>query len=142
MAVLLVLGLVFAVVGALFAGIGVATARSSRRFAESAARASGTVVDVRSRSVGRTGGGLIWVPVVRFQTADGRSVDAESASGTNVKRWEPGQAIEVTYDPANPSEIRLPGSGRDLLPGVFLGIGTLFAVLGVPAVASAIAIGV
>ena len=142
MAVLLLVGVVFVVIGAVFAGIGIATARSGRHFEEAAAWASGTVLEMRSRSVGRTGGGLIWVPVVRFQTADGRTVDAEATSGTNVKRWEPGQRIEVTYDPANPSDIRVPGSGGGMLQGVFLGIGILFAVLGLLLVAAGVALAV
>ena len=143
MAVLLIAGLVFAAVGALLAGIGIATARAERHFGESAARATGTVTDVRSRSVGRgTSGGIVWIPVVRFRTADGRTIDAEAGGGTNVKRWEPGQQVEVAYDPANPSDIRVPGSGGGLIQGLFMGIGILFAVLGVLLVAAAIAIGI
>jgi uncharacterized protein DUF3592 len=143
MAVLLIAGLGFAAVGAVFAGIGIASARSSRHFEESAARAPATVTDVRSRSVGRgTSGGIVWIPVVRFRTADGRTIDAEAGGGTNVKRWEPGQQVEVAYDPANPSDIRVPGSGGGLIQGLFMGIGILFAVLGVLLVAAAIAIGI
>jgi len=143
MAVLLLVGLGFAVVGAAFAALGIGAARSSRRFEESAARAAATVTDVRSRSVGRgTSGGIVWIPVVRFRTADGRTIDAEAGGGTNVKRWEPGQQIEVAYDPANPSDIRVPGSGGGMIQGVFLGIGILFAVLGVLLVVAAIAIGI
>ena len=143
MTVLLIVGLLFAAAGVLFAGIGIMSARSTRHFEESAARATGTVTDVRSRSVGRgTSGGIVWLPVVRFQTADGRSVDAEAGGGTNVKRWEPGQQIEVSYDPANPSDVRVPGSGGGLIRGVFLGIGILFAVLGLLLIAAAIAIGI
>ena len=61
MGTLILVGLVFAVVGALFAGIGISAARSSRRFQEAAARAAATVTDMRSRSVARhgAGGGLI-----------------------------------------------------------------------------------
>ena len=143
MAVLLIVGLLFAAAGALFAGIGIMSARSTRHFEESAARAAATVTDVRSRSVGRgTSGGIVWIPVVRFRTADGQEVDAEAGGGTNVKRWEPGQQIEVSYDPAKPSDVRVPGSGGGMIQGVFLGIGILFAVLGVLLVAAAIAVGI
>jgi hypothetical protein len=142
MAVLLLVGLLFVVIGAVFAGIGIATARSTRHFEEAAQRATGTVLDMRSRSVGRTGGALIWVPVVRFRTAEGRTVDVEASGGTNVKRWEPGQPIEVAYDPANPSDMRVPGSGGGMLQGVFLGIGILSAVLGLLLVAAAAALAV
>jgi hypothetical protein len=141
-AVLLIVGLIFAAAGALFAGIGIAAARSSRHFEQAAARATGTVTEMRSRAVGRTRGGMVWVPVVRFQTDDGRTVDAEAGGGTNVKRWEPGQPIEVSYDPANPADVRVPGSGGAMIQGVFLGIGILFGVLGLLMVAAAVAVGI
>ena len=91
--------------------------------------------------LGRSGGGLIWVPVVRFQTADGRTVEAETGGGTNVKRWEPGQTLDVTYDPADPTDVRVPGSGGGLIQGVFLAIGILFGVLGLLMVAGGVAAG-
>jgi hypothetical protein len=97
---------------------------------------------MRSRAVGRTGGGMVWIPVVRFQTVDGRTVDAEAGGGTNVKRWEPGRPIEVSYDPANPTDVRVPGSGGGMIQGVFLGIGILFGVLGLLLVGAALAVGI
>jgi len=53
-----------------------------------------------------------------------------------------GRQVELSYDPANPSDVRVPGSGGGLIQGVFLGIGILFAVLGVLLVAAAIAVGI
>ena len=141
MAVLLIVGLIFAAAGALFAGIGIAAARSSRHFEQAAARATGTVTEMRSRAVGRTGGGMVWIPVVRFQTDDGRTIDAEAGGGTNVKQWEPGQSLDVSYDPANPADVRVPGSGGGLIQAVFIGIGVLFALLGLLLVALSVAIG-
>jgi len=140
---MVLIALVFVVIGVVFAGIGIAVARSSRRFEATAARARATVTDVRSRAVGRGGGGggLIWIPVVRFETTDGRTVDAEAGGGTNVKQWEPGQSLDVSYDPANPADVRVPGSGGGLIQGVFIGIGVLFALLGLLLVALSVAIG-
>jgi len=86
-------------------------------------------------------GGLIWIPVVRFETPEGRTVDAEAGGGTNVKQWEPGQSLDVSYDPANPADVRVPGSGGGLIQGVFIGIGVLFALLGLLLVALSVAIG-
>jgi len=40
------------------------------------------------------------------------------------------------------TDIRVPGSGGGLIQGLFMGIGILFAVLGVLLVAAAIAIGI
>ena len=137
---MIAVALIFVVAGVLFAGIGIGVARSSRRFEASAARTRATVTDVRQRAVGRGDGGLVWIPVVRFQTPDGGTVDAEVGGGTNVKRHEPGQAVEVSYDPANPTDVRVPGSGGGLIQAVFLGIGILFAVLGLLLVALSVAI--
>ena len=140
---MVLIALVFVVIGVVFAGIGIGVARSSRRFETTAARARATVTDVRSRAVGRGGGGggLVWIPVVRFQTPDGRTVDAEAGGGTNVKQWEPGQSLDVSYDPANPADVRVPGSGGGLIQAVFIGIGVLFALLGLLLVALSVAIG-
>jgi uncharacterized protein DUF3592 len=137
---MVLIALVFLVVGVVFAGIGIGVARSSHRFEAAAARARATVTDVRSRAVGR-GGALIWIPVVRFETPDGRTVDAEAGGGTNVKQWEPGQSLDVSYDPANPADVRVPGSGGGLIQAVFIGIGVLFALLGLLLVALSVAIG-
>ena len=139
---MLLIALVLVAFGALFAGLGLSFARAGRRFDATAAHASATVTEMRQEAVGRSGGGLIWVPVVRFQAPDGRTVDAEAGGGTNVKRWEPGQTIDIRYDPANPSDVRVPGSGSGLITGVFVGIGALFAVAGVLVLALAIAVGI
>ena len=121
---MIVVALIFVVIGVLFAGIGIGVARSSRRFEEQAARARATVTDVRQRAVGRGDGGLVWIPVVRFQTADGHTVDAEAGGGTNLERFEAGQALEVSYDPTNPGDVRVPGSGGGLIQAVFAGSGS------------------
>ena len=138
---MVVIALVLLALGALLAGLGVAFARSERRFDATAVLATATVVEMRQRAAGRTGGGLIWVPLLRFQTADGRTVDAEAGGGTNVKRWEPGQALEVRYHPADPTDVRVPGSGGGLITGAFIGIGAFFAVAGLLVSALAIAVG-
>ena len=78
--------------------------------------------------------------MVRFQTADGRTVDAEAGGGTNLERYEAGQALEISYDPTNPDDVRVPGSGSGLIQAVFAGIGILCAVLGMLLVALSIAI--
>jgi hypothetical protein len=68
--------------------------------------ATGTVVGLRRR-----GGdpGPSWFPVVRFQLPDGRTVEAESTWGSRPARVREGDSIELLYDPADPTTIRLPG---------------------------------
>jgi hypothetical protein len=119
----------FAVAGLLFAAVGVSTLRAGRRFERTAQRASGTVTDVRSRAVGtRRHTGLAWIPVVRFQTADGRTIDGEASGGTNLRRHEPGQTVEVVYDPGDPARFRVGGTpGGAVFSTVFIAAGVLFA---------------
>jgi hypothetical protein len=131
---------VFVGIGVLFAGLGVAMQRGESRFGARAARAAATVTDVRSRSGGSTSGGVIWVPVVRFTTADGRTVEAETSSGTNRKRHRPGQAIEVLYDPAKPTDVRVPGSGASIVHVAFIALGSAFAAIGLAIAAITVAV--
>ena len=135
------IGLAVAAFGALFAAIGIGVRRGQSRFKARAARATGTVTGLRARSVGRdTGGGMVWVPVVRFATADGRTVEAEAGGGSNVKRHREGQPIEVLYDPANPADVRIPDWGSSLIHTMFIGIGGVFVLIGLAILAVAVAV--
>jgi hypothetical protein len=139
---LLVVGLIFAAAGVFFTVIGIRTSRSNRRFQATAARATATVTEVRTRSVGSAGDStLVFIPVVRFQTADGRTVDAEAGGGTNRKRWSEGDAIGVLYDPSNPGFVKLDASGSGFITGMLLAFGGLFTLLGLALVGLAVAVG-
>ena len=47
----------------------------------------------------------------------------------------------MLYDPANPADARLPGgAGRGLIQGVFIALGTIFAVVGLLLVAVWVAV--
>ena len=139
---LIVVGLIFAVAGVLFGIVGIRTARANRRFAAVAVRVPATVTEVRSRSVSHGGDSqLVFIPVVRFQTADGRTVDAEASGGTNRRRWQPGQPVEVLHDPENPASVRLDGSGTGFIQVMFMLFGVMFTLLGAVLIALAVAIG-
>jgi Protein of unknown function (DUF3592) len=100
------------------AGIGVFSALrgiwsmlAARRFESRGARVSATVTDMRERYVhgsGNSGSTRVWVPVVRFATGDGRTVEAETSGYKHFRRQEAGDSIEVVYDPADPTDVRLP----------------------------------
>jgi hypothetical protein len=136
----LVIALVFVAFGTLFAAIGVGMRRGHNRFKARAATATGTVTDLRSRSAGDSGSGVVWVPVVKFTTADGRTVEAETSGGTNVKRHKPGQPIEVLYDPQQPADVRIPDWGSGLIHGVFIAMGSAFVLIGLAILAVAVAV--
>ncbi len=122
--------LLFSAVGVLFAGLGFHSYRSTRAFLARAHRVPGVVVDL-SWSRSRNGG--TYHPVLRFQTLDGRTVQATSDVGSRPAPARPGQAVTVLYDPENPQEARLDTmTGRGTLLGViFMVIGALVAIGGV-----------
>jgi hypothetical protein len=91
------------------------------------ARAVGIVTDHTSRrSRGLDHPSLLFYPSVRFQTADGRTVEFQNKIGTNVP---PGVGDEVTviYDPARPEEAKVAlGSMFKFNPKALLVVGGIF----------------
>ena len=69
------------------------------RFLATAQAATGTVVEVRGRGIGRN---AVSVPVLEFQPAGDQVRRAESWMGSSFQRFEVGQAVPVRYDPADP----------------------------------------
>jgi hypothetical protein len=101
---------VLTTVGAVFAVQGYRGIRKIRRFVAASTSATGAVTD----SVGRwyrdpgddPGVSKLSHPVVRFVTEDGRTVDFESQTGSNLAP-KVGQQVTVLYDPLNPKEARI-----------------------------------
>lgn len=129
----------FGAVGLLFALIGALIERSSRRFARIAERATGTIVKLsfsRRASFGTvtsTGGSLY--PTVRFTTADGREVTAQSHVGSNPPPGKVGDTVGVLYDPRNPERVRV-----DTRTGRGCCLGVAFLLIGAALIAAAIVI--
>lgn len=89
-------------------------------------RAKGVVTGHNSRRYSQS---VLVHPVVRFETPDGRTVEFESESGSNVPPGV-GEEVEVIYDPLRPEEAKLPlGSTLRFRPRVLVVAGVL--VLGV-----------
>ena len=123
----------FVAAGLLFAVIGIHTYRSSRRFERNAQRASATITKLTQKSIGRRPGvsGLIWVPTVRFQAADGRTIEVEAAAGTNPSSHQEGQQVDVLYDPRTPEHVRLATGGAGAIFSYgFILFGAVLAFLG------------
>src|SRR5215212_3930166 len=122
-------------VGAVFAFHGLRVLRKTRRFVAASASATGTVTDSVGRWYRDPGDdpGVLKLshPVVRFVTVEGRTVEFESAVGSNLAP-KVGQQVTVLYDPLDPKEIRI----KSFM--MLWGIPSVFAVLGafllVPAV--------
>lgn len=79
----------------------------TKRFVAGAERATGTVVDLSSRT--NSEGDVLFYPVVRFTTAQGRTVQFVSSSGSSPASKSVGDRVEVLYDPDDPPGAKLSG---------------------------------
>ena len=77
------------------------------QFLAGAERTDGTVVDL-SRSKDSEGS-VTFSPVVSFTTAEGRTVEFVSSSGSSSPSHSEGDRVEVLYDPDDPNDARLSG---------------------------------
>jgi hypothetical protein len=96
-----------AVFGLVFAALGAALMMSQARFQRRAEISRGVITGLRparvrggaaAEPVSRRG----WYPTVRFTTAAGADIEAESRLATNPPPGRAGQPVTVRYDPANP----------------------------------------
>ena len=77
------------------------------------------------------GSGVIYYPVVRFKTQDGKAVDFRAASGSQHPAYSIGDRVPVMYDPSNPKDSRIDTVwGVWGAPLILLGIGAVFLMLG------------
>ena len=114
----------FWAVAAVLVGVGLRRRQESRRFAASAARAGGVVVDLVSGPPGPQGGVPLAYPVVRYHTTDGREVVFRSGFGSQPPLWRPGQSVTVLYDPADPEAARVETKAATVVaPGCFVAVG-------------------
>jgi Protein of unknown function (DUF3592) len=100
------------------------------RFVAEAERADGTVVALDR--VEDEDDADLYYPVVKFTTADGRTIEFRSSSGSSPPSHSEGDSVEVLYDPDDPQDARLSGF-MDLwfAPLVCAALGTVFTAIGV-----------
>ncbi|SDJ31925.1 Protein of unknown function [Nonomuraea maritima] len=117
-------------IGLLFALVGGKLTIGALNFRKRARRTHGQVVGLRPR---RSGQGVTYHPIVRFVTASGIPVEAETPSSGNPPPARPGQQVAVLYDPDAPTRIRLDTATGDgfLFSLIFLGIGIVLLVFAV-----------
>jgi hypothetical protein len=127
-------GLLLGAYGVTFAGFLLVQAFRTRRLLASGAMARGTVVGVEedtSRDHDGTGS-TTYNPVVRFTTADGRTVTFTSAIGYGSEP-DVGGAVDVRYLPDDPEQAEIDRATMWMLPaafGVLAGAGLLVAAVG------------
>ncbi|GAA2165665.1 DUF3592 domain-containing protein [Actinomadura napierensis] len=128
---------VFTLVGGVFVVSGLRTALEHRRFLRTALRVPGTVTALRTEhsSSGSSSNGpqVVYRPVLRFTTMDGRIVETASPFAANPAPARVGASLEILYDPADPTKARQVGMGGS---GTFHGLlftagGLLFGTIGV-----------
>lgn len=127
------IGVFLALIGVIFLLIGVHGFRNTLSFHRRAEEAEGLVTAVRTRSSG-TGHDIsvVFYPVVEFTTRDGHQVQTETRTGRSPAPAREGDQVTIEYDPEDPASADLAGSWSGLLLyGIFIGMGTLFTVIGI-----------
>jgi Protein of unknown function (DUF3592) len=108
--------------------------QNTSNFIEEAVEIQGTVTDL---SYSRSDDSISYYPVVEFQTANGRSVEFQSSSGSNPAPYDIGESVSVLYRVGEPISARLNGFfslwGLPLIlaimGGVFFLIGALMILV-------------
>jgi Protein of unknown function (DUF3592) len=119
-------GLILAAYGVTLAGFLLIPALRTRRLLQSGAMALGTVVDMEQDTDEDS---TTYNPVVRFTTADGRTVQFTSAVGYSSKP-DIGGAVDVRYLPNDPEQAEIDRAAMWMLPaafGLLGGLGLLVA---------------
>jgi hypothetical protein len=80
--------------------------------------------------------GYLFSPIVRFETADGRTHEFQSGLRTNPPAYRTGEVVSVVYDPAVPGAATIRGVlSLWLMPIILAFIGTIFIAIGAAMIA-------
>jgi Protein of unknown function (DUF3592) len=103
---------------------------TTRAWLARAVEVQGTVIEmVRVRDSDNTG--YLFTPLVRFQTAQGRTIEFQSSLRTNPPAYRAGQTVPVLYDPEEPQSAAIRGVlSLWLLPIILSFIGLIFSGVG------------
>jgi hypothetical protein len=122
---------IFLGIGLVVLAIAVYLTWSTHAWLGRSVQASGVVVEV-VRIQNRQTGELMFAPLVRFQTADGRSIEFQSSLRTNPPSYSPGESVTVLYDPARPVSAEIANLFSIwFAPMVLWFLGTVFTAVGI-----------
>lgn len=122
-------GGIFAAVGLVFAAGAALVFVKDRSFAESGVRAPGTVIEMIGSS--DSDGGYTYKPVVEFRDSDGQRHVFASSVSSSPPQYSTGEAVTVIYAPGAPERAIIDSFvDRFLMPLIFGGLGTVFAIIG------------
>jgi len=124
-------GLILAVVGVTLLGVVLPLQLRTRTLLKHGVKVQGTVVDVEEETSRRS---TTYHPVVRFTTADGRTVSFTSGMGFSVRQPRIGSAVPVRYRQDDPEQAEIERAYIWMLPAapsLLVGVGLLVAAVNV-----------
>jgi len=126
------IGLFFAAFGTLFETVGLFMIIKTQKFIAGSQKVAAEVISVsEDHEVDDEGhASTTYRPTVRFQTLDGVEHTAETFFSASNYDYDVGARITVLYKPGE-ENVRIPGGfNQYFLPGMFVGMGTLFILIG------------
>ncbi|WP_322822651.1 DUF3592 domain-containing protein [Chloroflexus sp.] len=126
----LIIGLFFAIIGAVVIFAGWLWQHSTRERLNTMISDTGTVVDLLK--VQRPGETASFYPIVEFRTQAGEVVRFEGSTGVSENTYRIGQQVDILYDPRSPQDARIDSWFELWLPPlvvILLGGGALVAGL-------------
>ena len=106
----------------------------TRAWLARAVEAQGSVIEM-VRVIDRDTYSSMFAPLVRFKTADGKSIEFQSTTQSNPPAYYAGQTVTVLYDPGRPNSAAIAGLFSIWGASIILGIiGIVFLAFGIAAV--------
>ena len=121
-------------VGVIMIGVGVFTYFHNNELAKVCTeKVTATVVSMREEfeaSSDTEGTRYIYFPVIEYQ-ANGTSVKAEIANGSNPPVYSVNDNVEIFYNPNKPSEFIIAGENQSIFWIILCGMGVVFIGVGI-----------
>lgn len=122
-------GLVLVLPGLVLLGLGLWQYLEARSFVNNSLSTEGRVVKNATRS---SDTGVIFSPVFEFSDVNGNRYLKESDTATYPAKYQPGETVEVLYQPDNPIDARIASNFSVWgIAGILLLLGSLFLVFGI-----------
>jgi len=120
---------VFGFISFIMIAIGVVIWFTTKRFAENASKATGTVIALARHSSSK--GGHTYSPIIRFRAIDGSEIEFTESMSSNPPGYEVNEQVPVLYDSSNYQKARAFKSSWRLyfVPLLLGGMGVLFMVI-------------
>ncbi len=128
----IIVGVVFFLFGSIFEGVGIIVMMRTRQFIAGSQKVHAEVVSVEENTSTDSDGDetTTYRPTVRFQTLDGQTHEARTYYSASNYDYDVGTTLTVLFKPGE-ENVRIPGGmNQYFMPGMFIGMGGLFAMIG------------